>query len=95
MNMDLALATSRRMFSEAAEASAVIARQRAENASLYREIGRTLRTLSPQVVLTFGRGSSDHAATYGKYLVETRTGDRDWPGHHPSGSVCLGGDRRR
>ena len=30
--------------------------------------------LAPRAVVTCARGSSDHAATYAKYLVETRTG---------------------
>ncbi len=32
------------------------------------------RQLAPQVVVTCARGSSDHAATFAKYLVEAQTG---------------------
>ena len=63
-----------RMYSEAAEAAAVIARQLVENRALLARIGRLLRRLSPHTVVTCARGSSDHAATFAKYLIETRTG---------------------
>jgi glucosamine--fructose-6-phosphate aminotransferase (isomerizing) len=33
-----------------------------------------LRRLAPRAVVTCARGSSDHAATYAKYLIETRAG---------------------
>jgi glucosamine--fructose-6-phosphate aminotransferase (isomerizing) len=62
------------MFAEAAEAPAAIARMLAENAERCAELGRFLRGQPPQMVLTCGRGSSDNAATFAKYLIETRTG---------------------
>ena len=37
-------------------------------------IGEILRERKPQFMLTCARGSSDHAATYGKYLIETFAG---------------------
>jgi glucosamine--fructose-6-phosphate aminotransferase (isomerizing) len=37
-------------------------------------IGARLREDPPEAVVTCARGSSDHAATYGKYLIETMTG---------------------
>jgi glucosamine--fructose-6-phosphate aminotransferase (isomerizing) len=36
-------------------------------------IGARLRSHPPRAVITCARGSSDHAATYAKYLIETRT----------------------
>jgi glutamine---fructose-6-phosphate transaminase (isomerizing) len=36
-----------------------------------RALGAQLRTLNPRAVITCARGSSDHAATYAKYLIET------------------------
>ena len=63
-----------RMFSEAAEAAAVVARQLVENRAPLMRVGRLLRRLSPHTVVTCARGSSDHAATFAKYLIETRTG---------------------
>ncbi|WP_255500800.1 SIS domain-containing protein [Caulobacter sp. 17J80-11] len=61
-----------RMFAEAAEASRVVAGQLADGAAA--RLGARLRELQPRVVVTCARGSSDHAATYAKYLIETRTG---------------------
>ena len=63
-----------RMFAEAAEAPAVVARQLAANRDSLRSLGSALRSRPPRVVATCARGSSDHAATYLKHLVETRAG---------------------
>jgi glucosamine--fructose-6-phosphate aminotransferase (isomerizing) len=68
------IAVATRMFSEAKSASDVVARQLRENASLVTRIGVELRERKPRIVVTCARGSSDHAATYGKYLIETHAG---------------------
>jgi glutamine---fructose-6-phosphate transaminase (isomerizing) len=60
------------MFAEAAEAPAVAERQLAELGHALRGLGQRLRELDPPVVITCARGSSDHAATFAKYLIETR-----------------------
>jgi glucosamine--fructose-6-phosphate aminotransferase (isomerizing) len=60
------------MRDEAAEAPAVVARQLHENASLMAYIGARLRERPPRAVVTCARGSSDHAATYAKYIFESR-----------------------
>jgi glutamine---fructose-6-phosphate transaminase (isomerizing) len=62
------------LFREAAEAGAVVRAQRARNAGTARALGALLRAQPPRAVITCARGSSDHAATYAKYLIETRTG---------------------
>lgn len=62
------------MFREAAEAPAVAARLLAANNPLVQPLGATLRANPPRAVVTCARGSSDHAATYAKYLIETSTG---------------------
>ena len=62
------------MAREIAEIPEVAARQLADGLDNYRGIGARLRRLKPQFLVTCARGSSDHAATYLKYLVETRTG---------------------
>lgn len=67
-------AEATRMFLEAGEASAVVARQIAANADVAARIGERLRAAPPRAVVTCARGSSDHAATFAKYLIETRTG---------------------
>ncbi|MGZ2411094.1 glutamine---fructose-6-phosphate transaminase (isomerizing) [Sphingomonas sp. F9_3S_D5_B_2] len=62
-----------KMFREAAEAAAAVARQQRDAEALHR-IGAALRERSPPVVITCARGSSDHAATFAKYAIETRIG---------------------
>ena len=62
------------MFNEAAEAADVVARQFARNAATVEALAAELRAAPPPFVVTCARGSSDHAATYAKYLCETRLG---------------------
>jgi glucosamine--fructose-6-phosphate aminotransferase (isomerizing) len=61
------------MFLEAAESADVVARQLVHNAALLARVGATLRERPPRAVVTCARGSSDHAATYARYLVEAHT----------------------
>jgi glutamine---fructose-6-phosphate transaminase (isomerizing) len=58
------------MARETAEAPAAVARLLDRNAAAIAALGQSLRVLNPPVILTCGRGSSDHAAAYFKYLVE-------------------------
>ena len=67
-------AHSTRMFAEAAQASAVVAAQHDRNREPLAKLGARLRAQPPRAVVTAARGSSDHAATYAKYLVETHAG---------------------
>ena len=62
------------MFAEAADAGRVVAAQRSANAGLVADLGQRLRSKPPTAVLTLARGSSDHAATAAKYLIEMRLG---------------------
>jgi glucosamine--fructose-6-phosphate aminotransferase (isomerizing) len=62
------------MYAEAAAASAVVAGQRSANAEELARLAARLRATPPHAVLTYARGSSDHAATFAKYLIETRLG---------------------
>src|SRR3954469_17630777 len=62
------------MFAEAAEASRVVGRQLAANQHVIADLAKRLRQHPPRGVVTFGRGSSDHAATFAKYVFETRAG---------------------
>ncbi len=73
------------MFGEAAEAATVAERQLAELAGPIRKLGQRLRALDPALVITCARGSSDHAATFAKYLIETRL-RRPVASHAPSTS---------
>src|SRR5215467_8121028 len=63
-----------RMFAEASQGADVVAAQLDRNAAVLRALGERLRARPPRAVVTFGRGSSDHAATFARYLIETRTG---------------------
>jgi len=60
-----------RMHTEAAESADVVRRQVDLNADLLRELGAALRKRAPRAAVTCARGSSDHAATFAKYLIET------------------------
>jgi glucosamine--fructose-6-phosphate aminotransferase (isomerizing) len=62
------------MFREAAEAPGAVRRQLAVNKERTASLAVRLRSFAPRAVVTCGRGSSDHAATYAKYLFETRLG---------------------
>lgn len=63
-----------RMFTEAAESGAVVARQRKANAAVLVRLCAQLRKQPPRAVLTLGRGSSDNAATFARYLIERQLG---------------------
>ncbi len=62
------------MYREAAQAAAVAASQWIANAEAVAQVVARLRAQPPRAVVTCARGSSDHAATYAKYLIETRLG---------------------
>jgi glutamine---fructose-6-phosphate transaminase (isomerizing) len=62
------------MFREAAQSPAVVAAQLERNAAAVARLARRLREVPPRAVVTCARGSSDHAATFAKYLVESRLG---------------------
>ena len=67
-------AETTRMFAEAGEAGAAVARQVEANRDLVQGLAERLRAERPRGVVTFARGSSDHAATFAKYVIETRVG---------------------
>lgn len=62
------------MFREAAEAPARVMAQLEETAQRVRDVAKALRDFQPRAVLTCARGSSDHAATYARYLIDTNLG---------------------
>ena len=72
--MTLPEPTATLMFREAAEAADVIERQFDRNHAVMERLAASLRDTPPPFVVTCARGSSDHAATYGKYLLETQLG---------------------
>jgi glutamine---fructose-6-phosphate transaminase (isomerizing) len=62
------------MEAEALEAPDAVARVLASNTGTFARIAERLQADPPAVVISCARGSSDHAATYAKYLIETLTG---------------------
>lgn len=62
------------MEKEAAQTPNVIKHQVIENQALVEKIGQKLRDMSPKMVMIIGRGSSDHAGVFGKYLIEIEAG---------------------
>jgi len=62
------------MYQEAAEGAAAVQRFLDANRDVLLRIAARLKASPPSSVTTCARGSSDHAATYGKYLIETLIG---------------------
>ena len=62
------------MESEAAEAADVVRRLVEANGTAFQQLAAKLRAAPPARIVTCARGSSDHAASYGKYLIETLIG---------------------
>ena len=59
---------------EARSAPEKIANQLQANDRLARELGQRLREFAPKFVMIVGRGSSDHAGVFAKYLFEIEAG---------------------
>lgn len=66
--------TTTLMDMEAAEAAEVVRRLAKANAPALTALAARLRANPPARIVTCARGSSDHAASYGKYLIETLIG---------------------
>ena len=62
------------MFREAAQAPEAVRRQLQANAARVARLAERLRAAPPRAIVTCARGSSDHAATFARYLIETRLG---------------------
>jgi glucosamine--fructose-6-phosphate aminotransferase (isomerizing) len=62
------------MYREAHEAEAAVARQLAANDAAITQLTLALRRRPPRFIVTSARGSSDHAATFAKYVLETQIG---------------------
>ena len=58
------------MAREAAQTPSIIAEQLANNEDICKALGEKIRELSPSIVYIVGRGSSDHAGVFAKYLME-------------------------
>src|ERR1700759_4980519 len=62
------------LLQEAAEAAEKIRQPLRPNTAQMEQLADRLRRHRPYAVVTCARGSSDHAATFAKYLLETRVG---------------------
>ncbi len=62
------------MYREAAQAPEAVREQLQANAARVSQLAQRLRHSPPRAVVTCARGSSDHAATFARYLIETRLG---------------------
>ena len=67
-------AAQTRMFQEARDAPARVRVQLEQDAQHVLRVAEALRRFNPRAVLTSARGSSDHAATFARYLLETQLG---------------------
>jgi len=67
-------AATTRMLEEVRQSADAVARQLAANRDLVADLAAFLRASPPSLVATGARGSSDNAATFARYLVETRLG---------------------
>lgn len=74
------------MEQETIEAPRVIARQLQENQAVWTAICQRLRQANVPFAMTVARGSSDHAATFAKYLLEVYLG---WSTASAAPSVCT------
>lgn len=59
---------------EARETPQLISEQLKKNAPVIEKIIKSIKQKEPKFALTIGRGSSDNACSYAKYLLETQTG---------------------
>ncbi|MGI8932053.1 MAG: SIS domain-containing protein [Sphingomicrobium sp.] len=82
-----------RMVTEARQSLEVAERQQ-QHTELFLNAARAIREMEPRLVITCARGSSDHAATYAKFLVETETGT-PVASHSPSISSVYATQWRR
>lgn len=74
MNQGPIVPESTKMYAEAHEAGEAVARQLAANEPIVRDLAQRLRNNPPRFIVTSARGSSDHAATFAKYVFETQIG---------------------
>nr|WP_136251621.1 SIS domain-containing protein [Ningiella ruwaisensis] len=62
------------MRAEALSAPEVIAKQLTSNATVCRRVANDICAFDPEFVYIIGRGSSDHAGVFAKYLIEVELG---------------------
>lgn len=62
------------MYQEAGEAALATANHLEDNTVILRDLVKKINLFKPAFVVTCARGSSDHAATYAKYMIEKYLG---------------------
>ena len=62
------------MYREARESAERVGEQLGANEAIVSALARELRAQPPRFIVTSARGSSDHAATFAKYVFETQLG---------------------
>lgn len=62
------------MFQEAGASAGLALQQLRHNRGQAEHLGEIFRQKRPRAVITIARGSSDHAATFARYVIETRLG---------------------
>ena len=62
------------MIIEALQAPKVVAQQFLQNQTIWQDLWRRINQTTVPLMMTVARGSSDHAATFAKYLFETQLG---------------------
>ena len=62
------------MEQESRQAPGIVAEQIRKNHDILTEVSKRLKKNPPPFAVTIARGSSDHAATFAKYLIETKLG---------------------
>lgn len=63
-----------RMAFEASETPEVVRRQLQSNQAQYQLLAQHIQQFQPEFVYMIGRGTSDHAGVFAKYLIETELG---------------------
>jgi glucosamine--fructose-6-phosphate aminotransferase (isomerizing) len=73
-NAGIIIVTNSIMATEAAASPEVIAKQQGANFTLCETLGKGFRRQPPKAIMMIGRGTSDHAGVFAKYLFEVGCG---------------------
>ena len=68
------MTTQTLMYQEACSTPEKVAQQLKQNMAIWHEIAQRLKQAPPPFCATVARGSSDHAASFAQYLIETQLG---------------------
>ena len=68
------MAHATKMAAEASQTPDVFRTQLRDNAAQITALAAAIKQKDPEFVYMIGRGTSDHAGVFGKYLIETELG---------------------